>query len=50
MSNNDSAFRVLFSDPVNAHGGYFVNPTVMDMLVCGMDNGAPRPCPPEVSP
>ena len=35
---------------MNAHTGYFVNPTVMDMLICGMDNGVPRPCPPKASP
>jgi hypothetical protein len=50
MSNNEFSIPGLISDPVNAHTGYFVNPTVMDMLVCGMDNGAPRPCSPKVSP
>ena len=50
MSNNEFSMPGLISDPVNAHTGYFVNPTVMDMLICGMDNGAPRPCPPQVSP
>ena len=34
----------LFSDPANAHTGYFVNPTVIDMLICGMDNGAVGAC------
>ena len=50
MSNDEFSIPLLFSDPTNAHGGYFVNPTVMDMLVCGVKNGAPRPCPPKVSP
>ena len=50
MSNNEFSIPGLISDPVNAHVGYFVNPTVMDMLICGMDNGVPRPCPPTVSP
>jgi hypothetical protein len=45
MSNGEFSAPGLFSDPVNAHVGYFVNPTVMDMLICGMDNGAARPCP-----
>ena len=50
MSNNEFSIPGVISDPVNAHTGYFVNPTVMEMLICGMDNGVPRPCPPEVSP
>jgi hypothetical protein len=45
MSNGEFSAPGLFSDPVNAHVGYFVNPTVMDMLICGMDNGTARPCP-----
>ncbi len=50
MSNNEFSIPGVISDPVNAHTGYFVNPTVMEMLICGMDNAVPRPCPPEVSP
>ena len=45
MSNSEFSLPGLISDPVNAHLGYFVNPTVMDILICGMDNGAARPCP-----
>ncbi len=50
MSNGEFSIPLLFSLPTDAHGGYFVNPTVMDMLVCGVKNGAPRACPPKVSP
>jgi hypothetical protein len=50
LSNGEFSVPLLFSDPTNAHGGYFVNPTVMDMLVCGVTKGAPRPCPPKVAP
>jgi len=44
MSNNEFSVPGLFSDPTNAHTGYFVNPTVMDMLICGMTNGVVPPC------
>jgi hypothetical protein len=44
MSNGEFSIPGLFSDPTNAHTGYFVNPTVMDMLICGMNDGAARPC------
>jgi len=50
MSNGEFSIPLLFSMPTDAHGGYFVNPTVMDMLICGVENGAPRACPPEISP
>ena len=50
MSNNEFSIPGVISDPVNAQTGYFVDPTVLDMLICGMENGAPRPCPPNVSP
>lgn len=45
MSNREFSVPGLFSDPTNAHTGYFVNPTVMDMLICGMNNGVAAPCP-----
>ena len=45
MSNNEFSIPGVISDPVNAHTGYFVNPTVIDMLICGMDTFAARPCP-----
>ena len=44
LSNNEFSVPSLFSDPVNAHTGYFANPTVMDMLICGMNNGSVPPC------
>jgi hypothetical protein len=44
LSNNEFSVPSLFSDPVNAHTGYFVNPTVMDMLICGMQNGSAQTC------
>ena len=49
MSNGEFSAPGLFSDPVNAHVGYFVNPTVMDMLICGMKDGVVAPCPIAVS-
>jgi hypothetical protein len=45
MSNGEFSTPGLFSDPVNAHTGYFVNPTVMDMLICGMKDGVVQSCP-----
>jgi hypothetical protein len=44
MSNGEFSIPLLFSDPVTAHTGYFLNPTVMDMLVCGMNKGAVQAC------
>lgn len=44
MSNNEFSIPGVISDPVNAHTGYFVNPTVIDMLICGMDKGSVKPC------
>ena len=44
MSNNEFSIPLLFSDPATAHTGYFVNPTVMDMLVCGMNKGSVAAC------
>jgi hypothetical protein len=41
MSNGEFSAPGLFSDPANAHTGYFVNPTVMDMLICGINNNSP---------
>jgi hypothetical protein len=41
MSNGEFSAPGLFSDPTNAHTGYFVNPTVMDMLICGINNDSP---------
>ena len=41
MSNGEFSAPGLFSDPANAHTGYFVNPTVMDMLICGINNKSP---------
>ncbi len=50
LSNGEFSIPLLFSLPTDAHSGYFVNPTVMDMLVCGVSKGAPRACPPKISP
>ncbi len=50
MSNDEFSVPGVFSTPTEAHGGYFVNPTVMDMLICGVENGAPRACAPKISP
>jgi hypothetical protein len=44
MSNNEFGIPLLFSDPATAHTGYFVNPTVMDMVVCGMNKGSVEAC------
>jgi hypothetical protein len=41
MSNSEFSIPGVISDPVNAHTGYFVNPTVMDMLICGANNDSP---------
>jgi hypothetical protein len=45
MSNNEFSIPGVISDPVNAHTGYFVNPAVMDMLICGMKDGVVQSCP-----
>ena len=50
LSNGEFSVPLLFSDPTTAHGGYFDNPTVMNMLLCGASNGAVDPCPPNVVP
>jgi hypothetical protein len=44
MSNGEFSVPGLFSEPVTAHTGYFVNPQVMDMLICGMHDGVVAPC------
>jgi hypothetical protein len=44
LSNNEFSIPSLFSNPVNAHTGYFIYPTIMDMLICGMIDGAVVPC------
>ncbi len=49
MSNAEFSLPGVISDPVNAHVGYFTNPAVMDMLICGMKNGSISPCPVSVS-
>jgi hypothetical protein len=50
LSNDEFSIPLLFSTPTDAHGGYFVNPTVMGMLVCGVKNGAPAHARPESHP
>jgi hypothetical protein len=50
MSNGEASVPGLISDPVKAHTGYFDNPTVMTLLLCGANNGAASQCPPTVVP
>ncbi len=40
LSNGEFSVPLLFSDPTIAHTGYFDNPTVMNLLLCGASNGA----------
>jgi hypothetical protein len=43
--NGEFSIPLLFSDPEKAHTGYFENRVVLDLLVCGMKNGAvAQPC------
>jgi hypothetical protein len=44
LSNDEFSIPFLFSEPATAHGGYFDNPTVMELLVCGMKKGAVNAC------
>jgi len=48
LSNGEFSVPSLFSDPTVAHTGYFDNPTVMQLLLCGASNGAVDACPPNV--
>jgi hypothetical protein len=50
MSNGEFSIPGLISDPVKAHTGYFDNPTVMNLLLCGATNSAVDPCPPNIAP
>ena len=50
MSNGEASIPGLISDPVKAHTGYFDNPTVMNLLLCGANNGAVSQCPSTVAP
>jgi hypothetical protein len=50
MSNGEFSIPGLISDPVKAHTGYFDNPTVMNLLLCGASNSAVDACPPNVVP
>jgi hypothetical protein len=50
MSNNEFSIPLLLSDPTTAHTGYFDNRTVTDLLVCGMEKGAVKPCPAKATP
>ncbi len=45
LPNNEFAIPGLFSDPVNAHTGYFTNNSGLDLLVWGMNNGTGVPLP-----
>jgi len=44
LSNAEFSVPLLFSDPTTAHFGYFDNQSVIDMLVCGTDNGEVQAC------
>jgi hypothetical protein len=44
MSNDEFSIPSLFSDPTTAHNGYLDNRTVMELMVCGMSNGAVNAC------
>jgi hypothetical protein len=44
LSNDEFSIPSLFSEPTTAHNGYLDNQTVMEMLVCGMTNGAVNTC------
>lgn len=43
-ANNEFAIPPLFSDPAGAHTGYFDNRTVLELMVCGMQDGAIGSC------
>jgi hypothetical protein len=45
LSNGEFSIPLLFSDPTIAHTGYFDNQTVINLLICGMSNGAVQSCP-----
>jgi hypothetical protein len=46
LRNGEFSVPLLLSDPVKAHIGYFTNREVLDLIVCGMNNGAvKKPCP-----
>jgi hypothetical protein len=44
LSNNEFTIPPLFSDPTVAHTGYFDNRTVLETMICGMQNGAVGSC------
>jgi hypothetical protein len=44
MSNGEFTIPPLFSDPSGAHTGYFDNRTVLELMICGMQNGAVGSC------
>jgi hypothetical protein len=46
MANGEFQIPGVYSDPLTAHVGYFENPRVLDLFVCGMKDGAvAQPCP-----
>jgi hypothetical protein len=45
MANDEFEIPGVFSDPTEAHEGYMKNPTVLDLLACGMSAGVVAPCP-----
>ncbi|RFB76620.1 hypothetical protein [Methylovirgula sp. 4M-Z18] len=50
MPNGEFSIPGLVSDPVKAHTGYSDNPTVLDLMLCGMDNGKVGTCAQNVIP
>jgi hypothetical protein len=44
MPNGEFSVPSLFSEPTTAHNGYLTNQTVMELIVCGMSNGAVNTC------
>jgi hypothetical protein len=44
MANNEFTIPPLFSNPTGAHTGYFDNRGVLELMVCGMQNGAIGSC------
>jgi hypothetical protein len=45
MANDEFEIPGVFSEPAEAHDGYMKNPTVLDLLACGMNAGVVAACP-----
>lgn len=44
MANNEFTIPQLFSDPTGTHTGYFDNRTVLELMICRMQDGAIGSC------